>query len=150
MGGVKMSTEFGISSEEFANNISKFSQSMRELVETFLTNEEIRELNNPKTSIRRKKKLIDISTERMLQGEIKQQSSKLYDATILGKFITNKEITRDSILEIIRNRYKGLETIDIEIFLDKLTEETLEVILKDLTSGYLKHRCNDGKKRYTI
>lgn len=145
-----MSTEFGISSEEFANNISKFSQSMRELVETFLTNEEIRELNNPKTSIRRKKKLIDISTERMLQGEIKQQSSKLYDATILGKFITNKEITRDSILEIIRNRYKGLETIDIEIFLDKLTEETLEVILKDLTSGYLKHRCNDGKKRYTI
>lgn len=150
MGGVKMSTEFGISSEEFANNISKFSQSMRELVETFLTNEEIRELNNPKTSSRRKKKLIDISTERMLQGEIKQQLSKLYDATILGKFITNKEITRDSILEIIRNRYKGLETIDIEIFLDKLTEETLEVILKDLTSGYLKHRCNDGKKRYTI
>ncbi len=145
-----MSTEFGISSEEFANNISKFSQSMRELVETFLTNEEIRELNNPKTSSRRKKKLIDISTERMLQGEIKQQLSKLYDATILGKFITNKEITRDSILEIIRNRYKGLETIDIEIFLDKLTEETLEVILKDLTSGYLKHRCNDGKKRYTI
>lgn len=150
MGGVKMSTEFGISSEEFANNISKFSQSMRELVETFLTNEEIRELNNPKTSNRRKKKLIDISTERMLQGEIKQQSSKLYDATILGKIITNKEITRDSILEIIRNRYKGLETIDIEIFLDKLSEETLEVILKDLTSGYLKHRCNDGKKRYTI
>lgn len=145
-----MSTEFGISSEEFANNISKFSQSMRELVEIFLTNEEIRELNNPKTSSRRKKKLIDISTERMLQGEIKQQLSKLYDATILGKFITNKEITRDSILEIIRNRYKGLETIDIEIFLDKLTEETLEVILKDLTSGYLKHRCNDGKKRYTI
>lgn len=150
MGGVKMSDEFGISSEEFANNISKFSQSMRELVETFLTNEEIRELNNPKTSNRRKKKLIDISTERMLQGEIKQQSSKLYDATILGKIITNKEITRDSILEIIRNRYKGLETIDIEIFLDKLSEETLEVILKDLTSGYLKHRCNDGKKRYTI
>lgn len=145
-----MSDEFGISSEEFANNISKFSQSMRELVETFLTNEEIRELNNPKTSNRRKKKLIDISTERMLQGEIKQQSSKLYDATILGKIITNKEITRDSILEIIRNRYKGLETIDIEIFLDKLSEETLEVILKDLTSGYLKHRCNDGKKRYTI
>ncbi len=145
-----MSTEFGISSEEFVNNISKFSQSMRELVETFLTNEEIRELNNSKTSNRRKKQLIDISTERMLQGEIKQQSSKLYDATILGKFITNKEITRDSILEIIRNRYKGLETIDIEIFLDKLSEETLEVILKDLTSGYLKHRCNDAKKRYTI
>lgn len=145
-----MSTEFGISSEEATNNISKFSQSMRELVETFLTDEEIKELNNPKTSNRRKKKLIDISTERMMQGEIKQQSSKIYDATILGKFITNKEITRDSILEIIRNRYKGLETIDIEIFLDKLSEETLEVILKDLTSGYLKYRCNNGKKRYTI
>lgn len=145
-----MSTEFGISSEEFANNISKFSQSMRELVETFLTNEEIKELNNPKTSNRRKKKLIDISTERMLQGEIKQQSSKIYDRTILGKFITNKEITRDSILEIIRNRYKGLETIDIEIFLDKLSEKTLEVILKDLTSGYLKYRCKDDKRRFTI
>ena len=69
---------------------------------------------------------------------------------ISSEEFANKEITRDSILEIIRNRYKGLETIDIEIFLDKLTEETLEVILKDLTSGYLKHRCNDGKKRYTI
>lgn len=149
MGGVKMSTEFGISSEDFANNMFKFSQSIRELVEPFLTDEEIKELNNPKTSKRRIKALIDISEKRMMQGEIKQ-SLKIFASHVQGQFITNKEITRDSILEIIRNRYKGLETIDIEIFLDKLTEETLEVILKDLTSGYLKHRCNDGKKRYTI
>lgn len=50
-----------------------------------------------------------------------------------GKSITNFEITRDSILEIIRNKY-DFETIDIECFLDKLSEETLEIILNDITN----------------
>ncbi len=135
-----MSTEFGISSEELGNNVSKISQSMRELVKTFLIDEEIKELNDLKTSNRRKKKLIDISIKRMLQGEIKQPLSKIYDATIQGKFITDFEMTRDSILEIIQKKYEGLETIDIEIFLDKLSIETLRIILKDITSSHLRSR----------
>ena len=75
-----------------------------------------------------------------MQGEIKQPSSNIFESKVQGKLITNFEITRDSILEIIRNRYKGLETIDIEIFLDKLSEETLEVILKDISKSCINRR----------
>ncbi len=135
-----MNNNIGVSSEEFASNISKFSQAVRETVEAFLTSDEIKELNNPRTSKRRIKRLIDISTERMMQGEIKQPSSNIFESKVQGKLITNFEITRDSILEIIRNRYKGLETIDIEIFLDKLSEETLEVILKDISKSCINRR----------
>ena len=136
----KLNNNIGVSSEEFASNISKFSQAVRETVEAFLTSDEIKELNNPRTSKRRIKRLIDISTERMMQGEIKQPSSNIFESKVQGKLITNFEITRDSILEIIRNRYKGLETIDIEIFLDKLSEETLEVILKDISKSCINRR----------
>lgn len=135
-----MDSNIEISSEQFANNLSKFSQSLRELIETFLTESEIKEFNNPKTSKRRIKKLIDISNERMMQGEIKQPSSKIFESKVQGRFITNFEITRDSILEIIRNKYKGLETIDIEIFLDKLSEKTLEIILKDISKSSINKR----------
>ncbi len=61
-------------------------------------------------------------------------SKKIFKSRSNGKTITNFEITRDSILEIARNRFE-LETIDIECFLDKLSEETLEIILKDITKG---------------
>lgn len=68
---------------------------------------------------------------------------KLLKARANGKTLTNFEITRDSILEIIKNKYK-LEDVDIEIFLDKLSEETLEVILKDLSKNQIsKRRYND-------
>ena len=69
-----MNNNIGVSSEEFASNISKFSQAVRETVEAFLTSDEIKELNNPRTSKRRIKRLIDISTERMMQGEIDRKS----------------------------------------------------------------------------
>lgn len=51
-----------------------------------------------------------------------------------GQPVTNFEITRDSILEVCRNKY-DFETIDIECFLDKLKEETLEVILNDISTA---------------
>lgn len=76
-------------------------------------------------------------------GGVKMNDDKLLKARANGKTLTNFEITRDSILEIIKNKYK-LEDIDIEIFLDKLSEGTLEVILKDLSKNQIsKRRYND-------
>lgn len=54
-----------------------------------------------------------------------------------GKRLTNFEITRDSILEVFKNKYNYEDTIDIECFLDKLSEETLEIILDDITGDWL-------------
>lgn len=60
------------------------------------------------------------------------ESKKNFNSRGNDKMITNFEITRDSILIIVRDIYK-LEDVDIECFLNKLSEETLEVILKDIS-----------------
>lgn len=79
--------------------------------------------------------------QRMMLGE-RKKSDEIFKSEILGKSVTNFEITRDSILEIAREKY-NLEDLDIEIFLDKLSEETLEVILEDISPDYIKCRCNN-------
>lgn len=60
------------------------------------------------------------------------ESKKNFNSRGNGEMVTNFEITRDSILIIVRNIYK-LEDVDIECFLNKLSEETLEVILNDIS-----------------
>ena len=55
----------GISAHEFAESIKLFNEAIKELVELYLTEEERKELNNPKTKKRRIKELVRISGQRM-------------------------------------------------------------------------------------
>lgn len=56
----------GISCEQMANNVHQLNKAIKIMIESYLTEEEIKELNNPKTKKRRIKKLINISNQRML------------------------------------------------------------------------------------
>lgn len=57
---------FGISSEDLMKSAELLMQEIKNMIELYLTEDEIKELNNSKTSKRRKKKLIELSNWRMM------------------------------------------------------------------------------------
>ena len=70
------------------------------------------------------------------------RNKEIFKSKVLDKTITNFEITRDSILQIARDKFE-LETIDIECFLDELSEKTLEIILKDISKTRILEKENE-------
>lgn len=57
---------------------------------------------------------------------------KVFKSRSNGKLISNKEITRDSIIDFVFN--ENIDYIEVGYFLDLLDEDTLEVILKDVSN----------------
>lgn len=67
---MKNALEFGITTGQLSKGMIKFGETVRKMIEEYLTLEEIEELNNPKIRNKRKKKLIDISNERIALEEL--------------------------------------------------------------------------------
>lgn len=67
--------KLGISCEQFVNSMTKLDNAFKILIEMYLSEDEIKELNNPRTKNRRKRKLIDIANQRMMldDGLIKKK-----------------------------------------------------------------------------
>ena len=57
---------------------------------------------------------------------------KVFKSRSNGKSISNREITRDSIIDFVYNA--NIDYIEIGCFLDILSDDTLESILKDLSN----------------
>lgn len=57
---------------------------------------------------------------------------KVFKSRSNGKLISNKEITRDSIIDFVYN--ENIDYIEVGYFLNLLDEDTLEVILKDVSN----------------
>lgn len=58
--------EYGTTMEEALKNIGAFAELMKQVIEAYLTEEEVLEINNPRTSDRRIKQLISLSNLRMM------------------------------------------------------------------------------------
>lgn len=58
--------KLGISCEQFVKSMTKLNNAFKTLIEMYLSEDEIKELNNPRTKKRRKRKLIDIANQRMM------------------------------------------------------------------------------------
>lgn len=59
-------SEIGITCEKAAQSMELFKVAMKNAIEEYLTESEVKEINNPKTKKKRIRQLIEISNQRMM------------------------------------------------------------------------------------